>query len=149
LWACILEEVNPGGKVITVDIEDMSAEAREMPLAKRMVEFLIGSSTDPSIVKAIGEKTAGKKVVVILDSLHTKEHVYDELKLYAPMVSVGSYLIAQDTNINGHPVLEGFGPGPMEAVEQFLKENGNFEVDRSREKLLFTMHPGGYLKRIK
>lgn len=149
LWASILEQVNPDGKVITIDIEDKSAEARKMPLARKRIEFLIGSSTDPSIVESIREKAAGKKVMVILDSLHTKAHVYSEMTSYAAMVSVGSYLIVQDTDINGHPVLKDFGPGPMEATQQFLKNNDSFAIDRSREKLLFTMHPGGYLKRIK
>jgi cephalosporin hydroxylase len=54
----------------------------------------------------------------------------------------------EDTNINGHPVYKAFGPGPMEAVQDFLKERDDFEVDRSREKFLFTFNPGGWLRKL-
>ena len=57
-------------------------------------------------------------------------------------------LIVEDTNINGHPVYEAFGPGPMEAVQDFLKERDDFEVDRSREKFLFSFNPGGWLRKV-
>ena len=71
-----------------------------------------------------------------------------ELRAYAPMVTPGSYLVVEDTNINGHPVYEAFGPGPMEAVQDFLKERDDFEVDHSREKFLFTFNPGGWLRKV-
>jgi cephalosporin hydroxylase len=61
---------------------------------------------------------------------------------------VGSYLIVQDTNVNGHPVLANFGPGPMEAVQEFLASNQQFKSDEKAERLMFTLHPKGYLKRI-
>ena len=64
-----------------------------------------------------------------------------------PRWSPRAYLVVEDTNINGHPVYEAFGPGPMEAVQDFLKERDDFEVDRSREKFLFTFNPGGWLRR--
>jgi cephalosporin hydroxylase len=87
--------------------------------------------------------------MVLLDSDHHAPHVLKELKAYAPLVSVGSYLIVQDTNVNGHPVLPRFGPGPGEAVGEFLAADDRFQIDRSREHLLFHMHPKGYLKRVK
>lgn len=149
LWAMILEHVNPEGKVITIDIEDKSEEARHLPIAKRKVEFIISSSTDPDLIQSLKERVSGKEVLVILDSWHVEHHVYKELIGYADMVSLGSYMIAQDTNVNGHPVRRNHGPGPMEAVEKFLKENDQFEIDKSKERLLFTMHPNGYLKKVK
>jgi len=116
----------------------------------------------------------GKKVLVILDSAHDKEHVLKELRLYSKFVSTGSYIIVQDTNINGNPVysndsarpylsflrrlspilgIDGprtpYGPGPMEAIKQFLDENDDFIIDKSRERLLFSMHPNGYLERVR
>jgi cephalosporin hydroxylase len=71
-----------------------------------------------------------------------------ELRADAPMVTPGSYLVVEDTNINGHPVYEAFGPGPMEAVQDFLKERHDFEVDHAREKFLFTVNPGGWLRKV-
>jgi len=170
LWAMVLEQVNPRGKVITIDIHDQAQVARlstenappevvaraanevrmlqSMPIWKSRVEFVKGSSTDPAIVAELRRRTKGHKVLVILDSDHRKQHVVNELNAYAPMVNPGSYVIVQDTNVNGHPVRKDYGPGPMEAIEEFLATNKEFESDRLRERLLFTMHPKGYLKRI-
>jgi cephalosporin hydroxylase len=83
----------------------------------------------------------------VLDSEHSKNHVLAELNLLAPYVSLGSYIIVEDTNINGHPTLPTFGEGPYEAVEEFLKINSNFIMDESREKFLMTFNPRGFLKR--
>jgi cephalosporin hydroxylase len=75
--------------------------------------------------------------------------VLDELRAYGPLVSVGSYLIVQDTDVNGHPVRPDFGPGPMEAVVEFLASDDRYTSDRTQERLLFSMHPRGYLRRVK
>jgi len=147
LWATILQQVNPNGRVITIDIEDKAAEAKKLPIVRQYVDFLIGSSTDPAIVAEVKKRVEGRKVLVILDSDHSKGHVLAEMKAYAPFVSVGSYMIVQDTNINGHPVLANFGPGPMEAVQEFLASNQQFKPDEKAERLMFTLHPKGYLKR--
>ena len=149
LWATILQQVNPEGRIITIDINDLAKDAKELPIVKDKVEFLHGSATDPALVAAVSKRVQGKKVMVILDSDHRKNHVLAEMKAYGPLVSKDSYLIVQDTNANGHPVLEKFGPGPMEAVEEFLATNDQFRPDRKAERLLFTMHPKGYLKRVK
>jgi len=149
LWATVLEQVNPQGRVITIDIQDLAGEAKKLPIVQRKVDFLLGSSTAPEIVAEVEQRVAGRRVVVILDSDHSKQHVANELKAYAPLVSVGSYLIVQDTNINGHPVYKAFGPGPWEAVDEFLSHNDQFQADPTRERLLFTMHPQGYLKRVR
>jgi cephalosporin hydroxylase len=67
--------------------------------------------------------------------------------MYAPLVSTGSYIIVEDSNVNGHPVVPSFGPGPMEAIEEFLTESDEFEVDRRREKFLLTFNPRGFLRK--
>ena len=87
--------------------------------------------------------------MVILDSDHSKEHVLKELKIYSEFVSVSSYLIVQDTNINGHPVLPNFGSGPMEAVDEFLKNNISFIRDKNKEKYFLSFNPRGFLRRVK
>ncbi|OQX52967.1 MAG: cephalosporin hydroxylase [Candidatus Omnitrophica bacterium 4484_213] len=133
------------GKVITVDIEDK----KNRPQHKR-IKYLLGSSTSEEIVGQVRELITNKdKVMVLLDSDHHKEHVLSELRIYSKFVTKGSYIIIEDTNINGHSAYPDFGPGPMEAVEEFLKENKNFIMDRSKEKFYLTFNPKGYLKKMK
>ena len=148
-YAGVLSFVNPVGKVITVDVQQHVEGASKFPMWKERVEMIVGSSVDPKVTDQIAREVSGKKVLVTLDSLHTRDHVLRELEIYSKFVSLGSYLVVQDTNINGHPVSPESGPGPMEAVEDFLKTHDNFVVDRSREKFLLTFYPGGWLKRVK
>ena len=84
-------------------------------------------------------------VLVVLDSAHTCDHVLAEMRAYHAMVTPGSYMIVEDSNVNGHPVWPAHGPGPMEAIEAFLQENSDFIVDRDAEKFLLTFNPSGYL----
>lgn len=149
MWAMILEHINPDGRIITIDIKDRSEKARQLPIVQERVEFLVGSSTDPDIVSRVQERVGDGKVLVILDSLHTKEHVLAELKAYGPMVDVGSYVIVQDSAVNGHPVAPDHGPGPYEAVMEFLKGTNSFEIDKSRERFMLTNNPNGFLKRVR
>jgi cephalosporin hydroxylase len=86
--------------------------------------------------------------MVILDSDHTLEHVYEEMLCYSPLVQVGDYLIVEDTNINGNPTFPDFGPGPMEAVDRFLAETQDFVIDSRCERFMMTLNPRGYLRRI-
>jgi cephalosporin hydroxylase len=131
------------GRVVTVDITEF-----DRPSHPRIRYFLGRSSTDPAVVAAVrAEAIDAGTVLVVLDSDHSCEHVADELAGYAPLVTPGSYLIVEDTNLNGRPVLADFGPGPAEAVEAFLSERDDFVVDRSREKYGLTFNPGGYLRR--
>ena len=133
------------GEIITIDVE----MKKNRPIHPR-IKYLLGSSTSEEIVNQIREIIGDrKKVAVILDSGHSKDHVLEELKIYSKFVSTDSYLIAEDTDLNGHPVRPEFGPGPMEAVEEFMKENHDFIIDSSREKFLMTQNPKGYLKKIK
>lgn len=87
------------------------------------------------------------RVMVVLDSDHRASHVLQELDSYSRLVTPGCYLVVEDSNINGHPVLAGWGAGPMEAVHSWAPRHPEFRVDRSREKFLLTMNPEGFLKR--
>jgi cephalosporin hydroxylase len=91
---------------------------------------------------------ASGAIMVILDSDHTRAHVRGELRGYGPLVTPGSYLIVEDTNLNGHPAYPQFGPGPMEAVKEFLASSPNFLPDPDCEKFFMTFNPPGYLRRI-
>jgi cephalosporin hydroxylase len=130
------------GRIVTIDVE-----ALPRPHHPR-ITYITGSSDDPDVVAGALPTAADVVCLVILDSDHSKQHVLRELELLAPVVSVGSYLIVEDTNINGHPTFPEFGPGPYEAVEEFLQNNNNFIVDDAREKFLMTFNPRGFLKRI-
>lgn len=130
------------GRVVTVDIDPKP----DRPAHER-ITYLSGSSTSTVIVERIRREAEGKRVMVILDSDHRRAHVLEEMQLYSPLVTPGCYLIVEDTNINGHPVLPEHGPGPVEAVREFLKSAPHFKVDRSREKFLLTFNPSGYLLR--
>lgn len=133
------------GRVITVDIRKQPG----LPEHKR-IKYLLGSSTDPKIVDMVKEHiNPGEKILVILDSLHTCEHVLQEMNIYGQLVTKGSYMIVEDSNLNGHPVISEMVPGPMEAIYEFFKNNKEFEIDKSREKLLLSWNPNGYLKKIR
>jgi cephalosporin hydroxylase len=139
LWAIMLEHINPRGRVLTIDIEDQrEPRAVKLPISKRRVDFLLGSSTDPKIVREVRRRAKGKRVLVLLDSLHSKEHVAAELEAYTPIVPVGSYLIVQDTLV-----------GPAQAIKDFLAANDEFIADRGRERYKDTNTVNGYLKRVK
>lgn len=141
--ASVCDLVN-NGKVVTIDIED-----REDRPHNNRIKYLLGSSTSQALVEQVRKLISDRdKIMVILDSDHRKEHVLNELRIYSKFVTPGSYVIVEDTQINGHPVLPDFGPGPMEAVEEFLKGNSDFVIDRSREKFFLTFNPKGYLRKI-
>jgi cephalosporin hydroxylase len=148
-YAAVLSYVNPNGKVITIDVEPHVEEAAKLPLWQQRVEMVVGSSVDPKVIGHIAQEIQGKRVLVTLDSLHTHDHVLKEMEIYSKLVTPGSYLVVQDTNLNGHPVDPEWGPGPMEAVQDFLKTHDEFVADRSREKYLLTFYPGGWLKRVR
>ena len=86
-------------------------------------------------------------VLVIHDADHHFAQVIEDLNYYGPFVTPGSYLIVEDTNVNGHPVLIDWGAGPWEAVDAYLEQHPEFERDHDREKFLLTYNPGGYLRR--
>jgi cephalosporin hydroxylase len=140
------------GMVVTVDIRDCKIpEDADRVLAHKRIKFLIGSSTSPEVYNEIKEIAKDKKtILVILDATHNKEHVLNELQLYAPLVTTGSYVVVEDTNFNGHPVFvpNALGEGPYEAVEAYLKTDNSFVVDDYMERHFMTFNPKGYLKKI-
>ena len=144
-FASILDLLGKG-RVITVDIVDYP----DKPQHDR-ITYLTGSSTSLEIIERIRELISpDEKVMVFLDSDHSKAHVQRELELYSGLVTAGNYLIVEDTFLNGRPIFSPAvqpGPDPMEAVQEFLSENPNFVADRSREKYGLTFNPNGFLKR--
>jgi len=131
------------GEVITVDIVD-ACQAQHPRITR-----IIGSSTDPAVVAQVHERVADRPALVILDSDHARDHVLDELAAYSTLVPVGGYLIVEDSNIHGHPVGWQYGPGPTEAIREFLRKHDDFVIDRHCERHLLTFNPGGYLRRVR
>jgi len=133
------------GRVLSIDVKAYPGRRDHA-----RVHYLLGSSTDPDIhAQLAGAIGPQERVMVVLDSCHQKLHVLEELRIYSQYVSLGSYLIVEDTNINGHPVWRGYGGGPYEAVQEFMAQDRRFIVDHSWEKFWLTFNPGGYLKRVR
>ena len=144
LYIASLLDLLKKGNVISIDIE-----ARHDRPAHPRITYLTGSSTSPDIFAKVKEMLKGSgTVLVILDSDHSAHHVAQELDLYKSLVTSGSYVIVEDSNINGHPVAPKNGPGPMEAILHFLQTNKDFTIDKSKEKFLMSFNPKGYLKRL-
>ncbi len=156
LSASILELIGGEGKVVGVDIDirpHNRTEIERHPLAKR-ITMIEGSSTDPDVMEQVARfADAATRVLVILDSNHTHDHVLRELELYSPLVAAGSYIIVFDTLIDDMPserfADRPWGPGnnPKTAVHEFLRSNSRFEIDSAiQNKLLVTVAPDGYLR---
>ena len=153
--ACYLDAMG-AGKILTIDIRPLD---RNYPAHPR-INYLGGrSSLDAEVLdevqrywdfyalpKTYGEEPntltePGGPVMVILDSDHAQKHVAKELNAYAKFVTPGSYLVVEDTNVNGHPVLIEHGPGPYEALEEWLPDHPEFKRDMRVERYqLFSQH---------
>jgi len=143
LYYANLFDLIGNGKVITIDVQTRSPQPKHP-----RIEYVVGSSIDPEIFKKLQKKTSGSKsTMVVLDSDHSMDHVYKEMLIYSDLVTPGNYLIVEDSNINGHPVRSDFGPGPMEAINEFLKNTSKFTIDISKQKFFMTQNPRGYLQK--
>jgi cephalosporin hydroxylase len=154
--ASMLELLGGDREAVGVDIEirPHNREAIEAHAMASRITMVEGSSVDEDVVAQVRERAAGKeRVLVVLDSNHTHDHVARELELYGDLVTPGSYLVVMDTVIEDMPA-EAFpdrpwGPGnnPKTAVHEFLERTDRFEIDREiSDKLLITVAPDGYLK---
>ena len=144
LYFATLFDLLGHGRVLTIDIE---ARKPVWPVHPR-IDYLTGSSTDDAIVQRVRNEIGSRRVMIVLDSDHSADHVYAELMAYHPLVQSGDYLIVEDTNVNGHPAWPSYGPGPMEAVDRFLADHDQFQIDPTCERFLLTLHPRGYLRRL-
>jgi len=155
--ASMLELIGGDGEVVGIDIdirEHNRAKIEGHSMYKR-VTLIEGSSTSEEVYEQVKELVKGKqKILVVLDSNHTHEHVLKELNLYGSLVSKNSYLIVLDTFVEDMP--KGFfkdrpwdvGNNPKTAVREFLSQHTDFEIDQAIEdKLMITVAPQGYLKR--
>jgi cephalosporin hydroxylase len=158
LHASICELIGKG-EVLGIDIDIRAHNKSEIEKHKmfKRISMIEGSSISPDIISKVAEIAKGKeKVIVILDSNHTHDHVLEEMKLYSGFVTKESYLMVFDTIVEDLPESKENdrpwhkGNNPKTAVWQFLKTNDNFEIDSAIDnKLLISVSPSGFLKKVK
>jgi cephalosporin hydroxylase len=152
LFLAHMLDIIGSGIVVTIDIERSTFIAEH----DRIVT-VTGDSSSAPIIHRVEELCSGRKVLVIHDGDHNRAKVLEDIRAYAPLVSVGSYLIVEDgviDQIHADADREGrFGDfrdgGPLRATREFLRENDSFVVDASRERYLITYNPEGFLKRVR
>ncbi|MFM1896462.1 MAG: hypothetical protein RLZZ385_1536 [Pseudomonadota bacterium] len=157
LYASLLELVGGNGRVVGIDIDirPHNREAIETHPMFRRITLIQGSSIAEDVVENVRSLAAGaRRIMVVLDSNHTHDHVLAELHSYADLVSVGSYLVVFDTVVEDLPAaLSGdrpWSPGnnPKTAVHRFLAEDDRFVIDTEiQDKLQLTVAPDGFLQR--
>lgn len=158
-YASMLQLMGGAGRVVGVDIEirPHNRQAIEAHPMAGLITLIEGSSTSPEVVGRVRELAAGaSRVLIVLDSNHTHEHVLEELRLYAPLVTPGSYCVVFDTIIEDLPAdyfpERPWRPGnsPRSAVAEFLRGGAPFVVDEAMDaKLLISVARGGFLRRVK
>ena len=157
LYMASLLKLIGGKKVIGIDtfipLNVKKATSKDKSL-KKFIKLINGDSTSTAVINGIKKIISkSKKVLVILDSHHTHQHVLQELKIYSKFVSKNNYLICGDTIVEFIPEQKHrprpWGPGnnPYTALTEFLSyDNNRFQIDLDIcNKLLFTNHPSGYL----
>jgi len=151
-YASICELIN-NGKVVTVDLNHRyKKDEIEKYKCSERIKFVHGGSTNPLVIERVKKEIDNSNnCMVILDSWHSKEHVYREMCLYNEFVPIGGYMIVEDTHAAGNPVPWKYDDeGPMGAVNTWIEENKDkWEVDYECEKHLLSFNPGGYIRRVK
>lgn len=145
LFYANLMDVLGTGKVLTIDIIQIH------DLDHERIECVHGSSTDPATVAEVKKRVEATDgpVFVILDGNHDRDHVAQELELYAPFVTPGSYLLSQDGVIDTFWMFRDTRPGPLPANKDFLERHPEFEYDKERnERFGSTQHPLGWMRRL-
>lgn len=155
--ACMMDLMKIDGRVITIDCEpsqthiyhktdfiDINGKSASFDVQKEFkkpahpkIKYIHSYCLAARLPKR------GKKTMVVLDCHHSASHVYKELEKYSGVVTVGQYIIVEDTDARKLQ-----GGGPKAAIEKFLKNNKKFIADKTREKYGISSNIGGYLVRI-
>jgi len=140
-FADMLRLTGGTGRVITVDILKQWTQEHDL------VTYITGSSIDPETVRNVTEQITSDRVMVVLDSDHQYKHVKKELIAYAPLVTVGQYMVVEDAY---NPARDGWWE-PKKAIDRFLQTNDQFTREtKYDDKYLMnysTMY--GWLRRVK
>jgi len=142
-----MKMVGINGKIITIDLSSGGDKNLHDFKSDKFIS-IIGNCNDYEVVNKVkGYINKNDVVLIIEDSAHTFDNTFSVLENYKDIVTVGGYLVIEDGICD---LLDlGINPGPMKAVEKWIENNSNFEIDRSRERYIMTYNPKGYLKRIK
>jgi cephalosporin hydroxylase len=144
-FADMLKATGARGKVISIDRDGSNNNVGRHP----RIEFWIGDSASQSMAERVRARLPAHRgaLFAILDSDHSMRHVLMEMEAYVPLLREGDYLVVEDGCVNGHPVRPDYGPGPYEAVEEFMaRQPGVLSYDRAREhRFGMTAAPNGYL----
>jgi cephalosporin hydroxylase len=157
VFAASLVSIISNGKVFGIDIKfptDITEKIADLPIRDSVI-LVEGSSVDSKIFKAVSARIPqGSKTLIILDSLHTHDHVLKELNLWTQLTQPGDYVVVSSTRIEvmpAHPKRKrpwGIGNNPHTALSEFLESNPIFTSDNPyNKKSALTYHPGGYLLR--
>lgn len=131
------------GKILSIDIT-LQANLPQHP----RIEYIESSSIDKAALDQVESAASNaKSVIVLLDSDHKAPYKLKEMEAYARFVTPGSYMIAEDTCFDAYPAFPEYGPGPAQAVKDFMAGNSEFEIDRSWERHLISFAPGGFLRK--
>lgn len=137
------------GEVVSVDHD------RDFYVASHQrITDITGDSRDPEVVAKVRHICANRRTLVVHDGNHERDAVLADMRAYAPLVTMGSYLIVEDGIIDLFPEgsalhPEGLRCGPLPAIETFVAEDAGFVVDSSYERYLVTWNPRGYLRRVR
>ncbi len=146
-FSVIGRAVNPDLKVLSVDLHQGEIDPRIFDVPS--IRLVNRSSSDPEVADIIREmrREHPGPAFFILDSDHSKDHVLAEMDLVRGVIARGDYLVVEDGNINGNPVLPGWGEGPSEALAEYRRRYpDDYTHDAAREaKFGFTFAPGGFL----
>jgi cephalosporin hydroxylase len=147
LYLAHMLELLGHGIVISVDIDRTRFDVEHARIVT-----VTGDSSSVEVVQEVAALCRDKRVLVIHDADHEKAKVLADLAAYAPLVSVGSYLIVEDGIVDlfrPHDILGVVYEGPLAATEEFRRRAPQFEVDTKRERYLLTYNPQGFLRRVK
>ena len=142
LWLSDTMKTVASGSVISVDLKRPRIDFPEN------VQFIEGNSIASETVAQVQGLCGGHRTMLMADGNHAAEHVFEELVLYGPMVAPGCYFVVEDgiVDLMDWPQYQ---PGPLVAVQRFLAESSDFEIDRDREKFILTYAPAGFLKCVR
>ncbi len=148
-FASVLDGLGLDYRILTVDT--LPGRIDQQAIDHSRIDVVTASSTSSETAAHISQLRSlfAGPMFAILDSDHSGAHVRAELELITPLLASGDYLVVEDSNLNGHPVMPDYGPGPYEAVESYLADHpGAYRRDEAREaKFGFTFAPGGWLVR--